>query len=193
MIIIIIIDISVIAFAVEKSLKSIQNERKDKQWLKTDLWALQSGLCCMPMVVFIYSNFNMYRQRNFPNGIHTADRKSSPNSSPTTSLKTRSALDEGTHEIFWFLKNALMGNSVKIAREGSNSKRRTLSYLVNWRSLASMLRCLMHILVRAEPISLVAPGNTKQPGSYDETHREIQYIQVTLYVPHKADQYLHYS
>ena len=36
------------------------------------------------------------------------------------------------------------------------------SYLVNWRSLASMLRCLMHILVSAEPMSLVAPGNTKK-------------------------------
>lgn len=35
------------------------------------------------------------------------------------------------------------------------------SYLVNWRSLASMLRCLMHIRVRAEPMSLVAPGGDK--------------------------------
>lgn len=44
----------------------------------------------------------------------------------------------------------------------------TQSYLVNCRSLASMLRCLIHILVRAEPISLVAPGKKTQPGS--DTH-----------------------
>lgn len=28
---------------------------------------------------------------------------------------------------------------------------------MKWRSLASMLRCRMHILVRADPMSLVAP------------------------------------
>lgn len=37
-----------------------------------------------------------------------------------------------------------------------------VSYVVNSFILDSMLRCLMHILVRAEPISLVAPG--KQQG-----------------------------
>lgn len=31
------------------------------------------------------------------------------------------------------------------------------TYLVKWRNFASMLRCRMHILVRAEPTSLVAP------------------------------------
>lgn len=55
---------------------------------------------------------------------------------------------------------ALMGYSIRSAKE-----RKDVAYLVNWRSLASMLRCLMHILVRAEPMSLVAPGNTKQPAS----------------------------
>lgn len=33
----------------------------------------------------------------------------------------------------------------------------TDTHMENWRSLASMLRCLMHILVRAEPMSLVPP------------------------------------
>lgn len=31
------------------------------------------------------------------------------------------------------------------------------TYLVKWRNFASMLLCLIHILVRAEPMSLVAP------------------------------------
>lgn len=31
------------------------------------------------------------------------------------------------------------------------------TYLVKWRNFASMLRCRIHILVRAEPTSLVAP------------------------------------
>lgn len=31
------------------------------------------------------------------------------------------------------------------------------TYLVKWRNFASMLRWRMHILVRAEPMSLVAP------------------------------------
>lgn len=39
----------------------------------------------------------------------------------------------------------------------------TGSYLVNCRSLASILRCLIHIRVRAEPISLVAPAKKTQP------------------------------
>lgn len=33
-----------------------------------------------------------------------------------------------------------------------------------------MLRCLMHILVSAEPMSLVAPGNTKKLDLLAETH-----------------------
>lgn len=33
-----------------------------------------------------------------------------------------------------------------------------LAYLVNCRSLASMLRCRMHMRVSAEPMSLVAPA-----------------------------------
>lgn len=37
--------------------------------------------------------------------------------------------------------------------------RESLSYVVNSLSLDSILRCLIHILVSAEPISLVAPGN----------------------------------
>ena len=32
-----------------------------------------------------------------------------------------------------------------------------------------MLRCLMHILVSAEPMSLVAPGETKQQHSHQTT------------------------
>lgn len=35
-------------------------------------------------------------------------------------------------------------------------------YLEKWRNLASMLRCLMHILVRAEPMSLVAPSQRQK-------------------------------
>lgn len=31
------------------------------------------------------------------------------------------------------------------------------TYLVKWRNFVSMLRCRIHILVRAEPTSLVAP------------------------------------
>lgn len=31
------------------------------------------------------------------------------------------------------------------------------SYLVKWRSLVSMLRCLIHMRVSADPMSLVAP------------------------------------
>lgn len=38
-----------------------------------------------------------------------------------------------------------------------------VSYVVNSLSLDSMLRCLIHILVSAEPMSLVAPGKQKQP------------------------------
>lgn len=35
-------------------------------------------------------------------------------------------------------------------------------YLVKWRSLASMLRCLIHMRVSADPMSLVAPtGDTR--------------------------------
>lgn len=36
------------------------------------------------------------------------------------------------------------------------------TYLVKWRNFASMLRCRMHILVRAEPTSLVAPGGQEK-------------------------------
>ncbi len=36
------------------------------------------------------------------------------------------------------------------------------THMENWRSLASMLRCLMHILVRAEPMSLVPPENKQR-------------------------------
>lgn len=36
------------------------------------------------------------------------------------------------------------------------------AYLVKWRSFVSMLRCRMHILVRAEPTSLVAPSIRKK-------------------------------
>lgn len=37
-----------------------------------------------------------------------------------------------------------------------------MSYVVNSLSLDSMLRCLIHILVSAEPISLVAPGTIRK-------------------------------
>lgn len=36
----------------------------------------------------------------------------------------------------------------------------SITHLVKCRSLASMLRCLMHIRVKAEPMSLVAPRKT---------------------------------
>lgn len=42
----------------------------------------------------------------------------------------------------------------KIALERQNTGD---TYLVKWRNFASMLRCRIHILVRAEPTSLVAP------------------------------------
>lgn len=40
---------------------------------------------------------------------------------------------------------------------GKNTKSTGDTYLVKCRNFASMLRCRMHILVRAEPMSLVAP------------------------------------
>ena len=84
------------------------------------------------------------------------------------------------------------------------------SYLVNWRSLASMLRCLMHILVSAEPMSLVAPGNTKKArfigwNTHTHTHTHTQtYCTVqpdatkeadytfTKETTQSCDEYLHY-
>lgn len=54
----------------------------------------------------------------------------------------------------------LMRKRSRWEEEGGQERR--AAYLVNWRSLASMLRCRMHILVKAEPISLVAPGNKPQ-------------------------------
>lgn len=53
---------------------------------------------------------------------------------------------------------------------GQKIRQGHVSYLVNCRSFASMLRCLIHILVSAEPMSLVAPGNTGEPGSYGKTN-----------------------
>lgn len=134
----------------------------------------------------------------FSNGIHIADKTHSPNISPITTLITSSALDGGTHEVFCFVQKQYMvgkgrkegkgrrsGRIETVRRKKGRKQRR--SYLVNWRSLASMLRCLMHILVRAEPISLVAPGNTKQPGSYDKTHTHTDTkTSSSFYVPHKA-------
>lgn len=37
-----------------------------------------------------------------------------------------------------------------------------IRYIESCRILASMLLCLIHILVRAEPMSLVPPANTNQ-------------------------------
>ena len=87
MIIIIIITINVIARVVETSLEMVENGGKDKQWLKTDpRWGFLSGLCCVPVVVFIYTHFNVYRQSNVPNGIHTDWRRTSPSACPITTL-----------------------------------------------------------------------------------------------------------
>lgn len=41
------------------------------------------------------------------------------------------------------------------------------THMENWRSLASMLRCLMHILVRAEPMSLVPPADQRTRQSVE--------------------------
>lgn len=61
----------------------------------------------------------------------------------------------------------------------------TGSYLVNCRSLASMLRCLIHILVRAEPISLVAPARKTQPGL--DWHTLIgAFKHLTSHIPYKV-------
>lgn len=66
-------------------------------------------------------------------------------------------------------------------REGTK-----MSYFVNWRSLASMLRCLMHILVRAEPMSLVAPGRKGQTGiRTGHTHTHTCNKSILLFVYHK--------
>lgn len=43
--------------------------------------------------------------------------------------------------------------------ESNHAMDGSITHLVKWRSLASMLRCRMHIRVKAEPISLVAPDN----------------------------------
>lgn len=76
------------------------------------------------------------------------------------SLKWQSCVSNGTHRADQKPLTAPLNMcpTVTLKQDGGGCA----SYLVNWRSLASMLRCLMHILVRAEPISLVAPGNTKQ-------------------------------
>ena len=51
-------------------------------------------------------------------------------------------------------------------------------HLENCRSLASMLLCLMHILVRAEPISLVPPEKAREamvrPGNGSESLRSLK-------------------
>lgn len=97
-------------------------------------------------------------------------------------------------------------------KQSKKNKMKHISYLVNWRSLASMLRCLMHILVRAEPMSLVAPGIKKQPDSCTETHRRAythmhmhRVQRVSLHIYHRrpfwfhrkgtkgCDEYLHFS
>lgn len=153
----------------------------------------------------------MCRQSNVSNGIHTADKKTSPSVCPIVTLK-QGQLYMKTHmkPVFW---KTQMGYSVRSTKEGDQEgqkewqvksilfyfiqerkegwKERKDTYLVNWRSLASMLRCLMHILVRAEPISLVAPGNIKQPGSYHDTHTHSHthtyrcYQRVSLHIQHR--------
>lgn len=42
------------------------------------------------------------------------------------------------------------------------------THMENWRSLASMPRCLMHILVRAEPMSRVPPEKDKRDNNPSE-------------------------
>ena len=49
-------------------------------------------------------------------------------------------------------------------------------HLENCLSLASMLRCLMHILVRADPISLVPPGKTTEANVRDRRQVDITEI-----------------
>ena len=47
-------------------------------------------------------------------------------------------------------------------------------HLENCLSLASMLRCLMHILVRADPISLVPPGKATEADVRDRRQVRIR-------------------
>lgn len=45
-----------------------------------------------------------------------------------------------------------------VRHETSHAIVGSFTHLVKYRSLASILRCRMHIRVKAEPMSLVAPG-----------------------------------
>lgn len=154
----------------EKTLDSMETKIKCKQWLKTDCWlGFLKGLCFMPMVEFIYTHLRMYRQSNAPNGVHTWQKNLK---SSCSIIETQPNLDENTHDVLLLKTLLFLQGKANKRREGRKVNGGHGSYLVNWRSLASMLRCLMHILVSAEPMSLVAPGNTKKIDSLTETHTD---------------------
>lgn len=54
------------------------------------------------------------------------------------------------------------------------------THLVKWRNFASMLRCRMHILVRAEPTSLVAPWIGQWGGKQTNCH--LRYKRLALQI-----------
>lgn len=58
-----------------------------------------------------------------------------------------------------------------------------IRYIDSCRSLASMLRCLIHILVRAEPMSLVLPEAQTQAGSINTILRRRGPLDTLDYIP----------
>lgn len=64
----------------------------------------------------------------------------------------------GKHTLLWARHCPFPGNQQEPVKSGP----RCAPHLENCLSLVSMLLCLMHILVRAEPISLVPPAKETQ-------------------------------
>lgn len=57
------------------------------------------------------------------------------------------------------------------------------AYMENCFSLASMLRCLIHILVSADPMSLVPPERQQNTVEFSDMHQKHIHKYVTKIVP----------
>lgn len=66
------------------------------------------------------------------------------------------------------------------------------SYFVKCLNFASMLRCRMHILVRAEPISLVAPWRHNIKTNYCWLFKSL-HVEITNLIPGERQDETHYS
>lgn len=75
----------------------------------------------------------------------------------------------------WEHNNPLRAGEERKLQWKGKIERKGGTYLVKWRNFASMLRWRMHILVRAEPTSLVAPKRKREEQIFTCGTRDWQY------------------